>query len=373
MNLAKINLTLSDQPAYRIKQINKDLYQRLIADWSEATSLPDELRRKLAKDCPLEINARVLESKNKRTVKALMVLEDGLKIETVLMRYPKRNSVCVSTQVGCPVGCTFCATGKMGFKRNLTADEIVEQVVFFARYLKPFEEKVSRVVLMGMGEPFLNFEKTIKAIGILNDQQGLAIGARKISVSTVGLANKIRQFSDLNLQSNLALSLHAPTDKLRARLIPIHRQTFLKEIFEAVDYYLSKTKRKVMIEYIMLAGVNDSREQALQLAKLLGKRLVMVNLIRYNSTNHTSEVPPLAVGGVPSTSEVDSEFLRSRSHLGGGSIDSSEVDRSFRPSSQKTIEDFRAALEEAGIEVTQRYSFGTDIAAACGQLAGESA
>lgn len=373
MNLKAMNQVLADQPAYRIMQIKKDLFERLITNWAEATTLPQHLRRELALKCPLNITAKTLVSKNGQTIKALITLEDDLNIEAVLMRYPTRNTVCVSTQVGCPIGCVFCATGKMGLKRNLTVDEIVSQVVFFGRYLKSFGERVTRVVMMGMGEPFLNFDNLVQAIKVLSDPHGSAIGARKISVSTVGLSNKIRAFADIDRQTNLALSLHAPTDELRAKLIPVH--TSLREIIAALDYYLSKTKRKVMIEYVLLAGVNDSQEQAIQLAKLLGKRMVMVNLIRYNPTFIRGVHPRGAHSSFALTSfgrtRPVTPGVGSNKHLGGDSIGFSEVGEIFRPSTQKTIERFKDILEEAGIEVTQRYSFGTDIGAACGQLAGK--
>lgn len=330
MNLSKLPKILANQPSYRLKQIKKEVYANLIQDWEEASSLPLSLRKKLNKECPLTINAQTFISKDKKTIKAVISLTDRLNVETVLMRQKGRHTLCVSTQVGCPLGCLFCATGKMGFKRNLTTDEVVEQVIFFARRLKKSSEKVNRVVFMGMGEPLLNFENTIKAIQILNDQEGFRLGQRKMSLSTIGIPDLIKKFADLKTEVNLAISLHSPEDKLRRGLMPASKQYPLKEILKAVDYYLTKTNRKVMFEYLMIKGVNDQVKWAKKLASLLENRLCMVNLIAYNPTGD------------------------------------------FEPSTQIQIERFKQVLQNQGIETTQRYSFGQDIKAACGQLAVET-
>ncbi len=326
MDLSGLSQILANQPAYRLKQIKKDLYVRLIESWDQATSLPKDLREALEKECPLAINAETFVSKDQRIIKALTTLKDGLEIETVLMRQKNRQTVCVSTQVGCPLGCAFCATGQMGFKRNLTAEEMVEQVIFFDRLLKKSTIRVNHVVFMGMGEPFLNFENLIEAIKIFNEPEGLNIGERKISVSTVGIPEKIRQFADLKLQVNLAISLHAPDDDLRSKTIPINQKYPIAAVMAAVDDYLARTRRKVMFEYLMIKGVNDQPEMADKLARLLRNRLCMVNLIAYNPTGN------------------------------------------FHPSDREQILKFRQILEKQGIEVTQRFSFGRDIKAACGQL-----
>ena len=261
-------------------------------------------------------------------MKAGILLADGLAIETVLMKHTdKRNTICVSSQVGCPLGCEFCETGKMGLKRNLTASEIVEQVLFFARYLKNKNEKVTNIVFMGMGEPFLNWENVKKAIEILNDDNCLGIGARKISISTAGIIEGIEELAEEFPQINLAISLHAPDDELRGKLMPVNKKYPLAKILQAVDEYIKKTNRKVMFEYVMIDGVNDSEEQAKNLSKLLKRPLYMVNLIAYNPTGK------------------------------------------FQPSLPGKIKKFKAILEKAGIFTTQRYRFGTDIEAACGQLA----
>ena len=328
---------MKTEPAYRWKQTKKAIFKDLITDWNEATVLPKNIREKLQKEVPLEIDAEILSSKDKRSIKACIKLEDGLSIETVLMKHTdKRNTVCVSSQVGCPLGCLFCVTGKMGFQRNLNESEIVEQVLFFARLLKKSAQgesasggkKITNIVFMGMGEPFLNWENVKKAINIINDdQEGFGIGARKISISTAGIIERIEKLADEYPQINLAISLHAPDDKLRGKLMPVNKKYPLSKILKIVDEYVKKTNRKVMFEYVMLENINDSERQAQELAKLIKHPLYMVNLIAYNPNGK------------------------------------------FQPSSPEKIKKFKTILETAGIFTTQRYRFGTDIEAACGQLA----
>ncbi|MDD4476792.1 MAG: 23S rRNA (adenine(2503)-C(2))-methyltransferase RlmN [Patescibacteria group bacterium] len=328
MDLSKLDKILKDEKKYRAQQVKRAVFKNLIKDWSEATSLAVILREKLTQECPLEIDARVFISKDGQAIKALIKLKDGLAIESVLMRYKEgRNAICASTQVGCPLGCVFCATGKMGFKRNLDAGEIVEQILFFARYLKERGETIKNVVLMGMGEPFLNYDNVLLATRIINDKDGLNLGIRHISISTAGLTEGIRKLAEENLAVNLAISFHAPDDELRARLMPIGKQYPIEKILSAVDEYIEKTGRKVMFEYVLIKGVNDSDADAKKLAKLMKKKLYMVNLIAYNSTNDFSQSSP---------------------------------ERTAR---------FKEILENEGVSVTERHSFGTDIFAACGQLA----
>ena len=330
MNFTKIEEILKNEPAFRLKQAKKAVFFDLIENWSEATTLSKNLRETLQKEVLLGIEGKIFASKDNRTVKALIELEDGLAIEAVLMKHTdKRNTICVSSQVGCPLGCLFCVTGTMGFKRNLTASEIVEQVLFFARYLKKQKEKITNIVFMGMGEPFLNWENVKKAIQILNDNNCFGVGARKISVSTAGITEGIEKLSQDFPQINLAISLHAPDDELRRELMPIDKKYPLEKVLKSVDKYIEKTNRKVMFEYVMLKGINDSEEQAKRLSKLLNKPLYMVNLIAYNPN---------------------------------GLFESSPAER---------IKKFKAILEKEGIFATQRYRFGTDIEAACGQLAGK--
>ena len=296
--------------------------------------MPLALMKKLCKEFPIEISAESFTSKDKNTVKTLITLEDGLEVETVLMRHKdNRNTVCVSSQVGCPMNCSFCATGKMGFKRNLEIWEILEQTLFFARYLKlssseddNFNNKITNVVFMGMGEPFLNYQNVMGAIKILNDKNGFNLGARHISISTVGVVEGIERLADEDLRINLAISLHAPDNETRSKIMPANKNYPIEKILKAVDEYIKKTNRQVMFEYIMLKNVNDSEEHAIALAKLLKKPLYMVNLIVYNPTGL------------------------------------------FYPSPASQIKKFKEILESEGITVTQRHEFGQDIEGACGQL-----
>lgn len=328
MLLENIASILADEPKFRVKQIYETVFLNLINDWGEATNLPLDLRKKLSRECPIKINAKLFTSAKKSNYKALITLDDGVKIETVLMRHADgRNTVCVSSQVGCPLGCKFCATGRLGFTRNLTPMEIVAQVLFFARMLKKENDRVSNVVIMGMGEPFLNYDNVWQAIRILNDKEGLKIGARKISISTSGIIEGIERMARERLQVNLAISLHAPNNELRSELMPINKNYPLKKVLAAVEKYYKTTNRRVMIEYVMIDGVNDSMQQAEELVKLLPDKKYLVNLIAYNDS------------GV------------------------------FRASPRVKIKKFKSILERAGIEVVERYRFGADIHAACGQLA----
>lgn len=346
MDLSNLEKILELEPKYRVKQAKEAVFKNFISDWSEATFFSKELRDKLTKECPLEIKADVLVSKKPASaegsgeakedaVKARIILKDGLMIESVLMRHRDgRNTVCVSSQVGCPLGCLFCATGKMGFKRNLTVYEIIEQVIFFSRYLKsrghPMStdlERVTNVTYMGMGEPFLNYNNVLESVRILNDYKYFNIGVRSISISTAGIIEGINKLSDDPLHINLAISLHAPNNALREKLMPIDKRYPLPEVLKAVDEYIEKTKRKVMFEYVLIKDVNDSDEHAKELAKIMDKKLYFVNLILYNDT------------GV------------------------------FKASITKRVEAFRAILEKLNIRYTQRHRFGDDIQAACGQFA----
>jgi 23S rRNA (adenine2503-C2)-methyltransferase len=324
MNLTLIEQKLENQPKYRIKQVRKLIFQDLIDDWDKASVLPLELREELKKECPLEIKHKMFDEGD--TLKVLIELEDGLKIESVLMKHTDdRSTVCVSSQVGCPLACSFCATGTMGLKRNLTAEEIVMQVLLFARVCK-----VTNIVFMGMGEPFLNYDNVMSAIRMLNSAEYFNIGSRKISVSTSGIIEGIEKFANEDLQVNLSISLHAPNNKLRSQLMPINKKYSLEKVIEAVDNYIIKTNRKVMFEYLMIVGENDSLECARELALLMKKPLYMVNLIVYNPTGK------------------------------------------FKASDSKTIKKFKDYLEGEGIFTTQRYEFGRGIKAACGQLVVEN-
>jgi 23S rRNA (adenine2503-C2)-methyltransferase len=340
MDLEKIENLLKGELLYRSKQVGKVLYKDLIDNWDDATVLPIKLRKKLKKETPIILDFNTVTSLKGSSIKAVIELKDGLNVESVLMQHSRgRNTVCVSSQVGCPLNCVFCKTGKIGYLRNLNHYEIVEQVLFFSYYLKKVtkptkkigalgtHETVKNIVFMGMGEPFLNYDNVIKAIRFLNDKDKFNIGARHISVSTAGIPNKIKEFSYENLQVNLAVSLNSPDDKIRQKIMPIAQKYPIKEVIDAVKFYIGKTNRRVMFEYIMIKDLNDADALAEQLVKLLGGLLCFINLIPYNGE-----------------------------------------DRDLKPTPRRRIIKFRSILENGGITVTERFRFGEDINAACGQL-----
>lgn len=331
MKLENLEQLLKDEPSYRLSQIKKAIFIDLIDDFSIISSLPKELREKLKQELDLKINAEISKSEKTDTQKVLITLSDGAQIESVLMKYKGgRNTVCVSCQVGCPMNCSFCLTGQMGFKRDLNEFEIIEQVLFFDRLLKKHDEKVKNIVFMGMGEPMLNYENVISAIRILNDKNSFNIGARKISISTCGVVPGIDKLADENIQSNLAISLHAPNDEIRSKIMPVNNKYNIKSILNSIDNYIKKTNRKIMFEYALIEGINDSEENAQELSNIMQNRLYMVNLIKYNDTG------------------------------------------AYRASQTQTIQKFKDILMKNGINVTQRYKFGEEISAACGQLATKS-
>ncbi|HNV96987.1 MAG TPA: 23S rRNA (adenine(2503)-C(2))-methyltransferase RlmN [bacterium] len=331
MNLDKLEKILKGEKSYRLSQIKKAIFIDLIDDFSLISSLPKELREKLNNELDLKIKGYISKSEKTDTQKALINLSDGAQIESVLMRYENdRNTVCVSCQVGCPMNCSFCLTGQMGFKRNLNTFEIIEQVLFFQRLLKKENQSVKNIVFMGMGEPMLNYDNVISAIKILNDKNAFNIGARKISISTCGIVSGINKLADENIQSNLAISLHAPNDEIRTKIMPINKKDNIKSILEAVDNYIKKTNRKVMFEYALIKGINDSEKNAQELSKIMNKKLYMINLIKYNNT------------GI------------------------------YKSPERETIKKFKDILMKNHINVTERYRFGEEINAACGQLATKS-
>lgn len=257
--------------------------------------------------------------------KYLFRLLDGQKIEAVLMYHDYGTSICVSSQVGCNMGCKFCESGRLKKVRNLETYEMVEQLILVTKHA---QTRIDSVVIMGIGEPFDNYDNVINFIKIINNPKTFAIGARHITVSTCGLVPKIREFSNLDLQVNLALSLHAPTDEIRKSIMPIANAYSIDEIMQALDEYYNKTKRRITIEYVMLKDINDSVECAQKLGKLLNGKNAYVNIIAYNETNNIE----------------------------------------YKASDQKTIDIFYDTLKKAGIDVTVRRKFGNNISAACGQL-----
>ncbi len=328
MDLEKLKEVLEGMPAFREKQVKQFLFKNFVEDFDEMLSLPKDLREKLKEKCSLEITAEVFISENGDTVKVLISLTDGARIEAVLMRHEDgRNTACISCQVGCPMGCTFCATGKMGVTRNLTLFEILEQVLFFSRYLKKEGAVVTNVVFMGMGEPMLNYDNVMGFVRILNDKNYFNMGARHISISTCGLIEGIKRLAEEKLQVNLAISLHSPTDEKRGRLMPVNAKYPLAILMETLNDYYEKVGRKIMVEYLMLDGVNDTDEDVEGLHKLLSKERFFINLIMYNPTGM------------------------------------------FSPSLGWNVKRFKDNLEKKGFTVTQRYRYGRGIKAACGQLA----
>ncbi|RME98462.1 MAG: 23S rRNA (adenine(2503)-C(2))-methyltransferase RlmN [Chloroflexi bacterium] len=318
------------EPDFRVKQLETWLYRRHVCDVRQMHNLPKLLRERLAAEFagePLRETA-ALESSDGFTRKLLFALPDGREIEAVLMRYSRRNTLCISTQAGCAMGCPFCATGQMGFMRNLTAGEIVSQVLYFARRLDQQDRRVTNIVFMGMGEPLANYAETWKAIRRLNDPDGFNLGARSMTVSTVGLVPAIRRMSKEPEQVGLAVSLHAPDDALRNRIVPLNRRYPLDTLMQAVRDYISVTRRRVTFEYALMDGQNDSDAQADRLAHLLRGLLCHVNLIPLNPTP-----------GSPWSGSPDARVYA-----------------------------FRDRLQAAGIPTTVRLRRGIDIAAGCGQL-----
>ena len=319
---------LQRQPAYRLKQVKKIIFQNLAGDWQQAANLPQELRTQLRQACPLTIAAKVFQDNDRDVNKALFTLADGAKIEAVLMKHAgQRRTVCVSSQVGCLLGCQFCATAKIGFKRNLTAAEIINQVLFFSRLLQKQQQSVTNIVFMGMGEPLLNTTNVFLAIKILHDPDCLNLGWRHFSISTAGIIPGLEKMAQELPQVNLAVSLHSADERLRSQLMPINKKYPLSALMPAIDAYINQTKRRVMLEYLLIAGVNDSPEDAAKLARLAKRRLCFVNLIVYNPTGD------------------------------------------FEPSPPKKIEQFKEVLTQRRVYFTQRYRFGQEIKAGCGQLA----
>jgi len=321
VDIARLEEALAGQPAYRAGQVWR-WAARGAAGYDAMTDLPAGLRAKLAEEVPFSTLALAHEAHaSDGTVKALFHTHDGRPVEAVLMRYRDgRRSVCVSSQSGCPLTCTFCATGAMKFGRNLTAGEILDQVLHFRRI-----EPVDHLVFMGMGEPLMNLDNVLAAARRLPDA---GITHRRTGISTVGWVPGIRRLAESDVPVRLALSLHAPEDALRSRIMPVNDRHGLPEVLEACEAYYERRRRQVFVEYVMLAGVNDAYGQAVQLAQLLDPKVYKVNLIPFNPT---------------------------------GTV--------YEGSSRGAIAAFQAALEEHGLRATVRLTRGRDIDAACGQLA----
>lgn len=322
------------EKAYRADQIWDWLYTKRVQTFEEMTNLSKDLVALLAESFVLNpLQQRIVQESADGTVKYLFELPDGMLIETVLMRQHYGLSVCVTTQVGCNIGCTFCASGLIKKQRDLTAGEIVSQIMLVQKYFdeRGQDERVSHVVVMGIGEPFDNYANVLNFLRTINDDKGLAIGARHITVSTSGLAHKIRDFADEGIQVNLAVSLHAPNNDLRSSIMRINRAFPLEKLFAAIDYYIKTTNRRVTFEYIMLNEVNDGVKEAKELALLLKdiKKLSYVNLIPYNPVTEHDQ---------------------------------------YSRSPKERVMAFYDTLKKNGVNCVIRQEHGTDIDAACGQL-----
>ena len=322
------------QKKSRAQKVWEYLYRKRVTAFSEMTEVNEECVQLLADNFEIQtLQEHIKQESADGTIKFLFKLQDGNLIETVLMRQKYGLSVCVTTQVGCNIGCSFCASGLLAKSRDLSSGEIVEQIMNVQLHLdkKGLGEAVSHVVVMGIGEPFDNFENLLDFIKVIKDDKGLAIAARRITVSTSGLADKLIEFTDKGLQVNLAVSLHAPNNELRTRIMKINRAIPIEKLMKAMEYYVDKTNRRITIEYILLRDVNDHKQEAEQLVDLLrplGQK-VYVNLIPYNPVDEHSQ---------------------------------------YQRSEQESVLSFYDTLKKGGVNCKIRQEHGTDIDAACGQL-----
>lgn len=323
-------------PNFRIKQVQEALFKKGISSWDEATSLPADLRENLKENTPLLCFkvSQIICSKKDKVAKALLTLHDGLQIETVLLKPQDSWSVCISSQVGCAMHCSFCSTGKMGFKRDLTQEEITDQVLMWYQYIhkEKLGERIGSVVFMGMGEPLLNYLNVVRAARELSSADFLNIGARHISISTSGIADKLHKLAVDLPQANLALSLHNADNDERSKLMPVNRKFDLEDLKKALEEYIAMTGRQVFLEYAVIENVNSRPEHIRKLAdwiySIKDNYLLHVNLIACN--------------------------------LGRG-----------EKTEDRVVKEFASGLKAMGIGVTIRKSMGNDILAACGQLASQ--
>lgn len=321
-------LTEREQPKFRAGQIVNWVFQRRVTDFAKMTDLPKSLRHQLADTFQILVTtASATVTSADGTDKLLVQLPDGGEVECVLLRDGNRRSICVSSQVGCAMGCVFCASGLDGVDRNLTTGEILEQMLLLQGRLAE-EERLSHIVMMGMGEPLANLDRVLAALDLARNPDGLGISPRRITISTVGLPASIDRLARSGIPYNLAVSLHAPNDELRSRLVPVNRKIGIDAVLEAADRYFESCGRRLTFEYVLLGGVNDNEQEAMELVHLLRKRTVMLNVIPYNP-----------VSGLPYTTP-----------------------------SKRSIAQFRQTLESGGVNVKFRQRKGSEIDAACGQL-----
>jgi 23S rRNA (adenine2503-C2)-methyltransferase len=317
-----------DQKPFRAGQIIHWVFHRRVMDFDQMSDLPKSLRTELAESFRLRVTdvAAAVESKD-GTDKLLIRLPDGGEVECVLLRDGARRSICVSSQVGCAMGCVFCASGLDGVDRNLTTGEILEQMLLLQSRLDQ-EERLSHIVMMGMGEPLANLDRVLGALEMARSDEGLGISPRRITISTVGLPSAIDRLAANNVPYNLAVSLHAPNDQLRTQLVPVNDKIGIQAVLDAADRYFDSSGRRLTFEYVLLGGVNDSEGEARQLVKLLKNRTVLLNVIPYNPVDGLPYVTP----------------------------------------SKRSIAQFRKTLEAGGVNVKFRQRKGSEIDAACGQL-----
>ena len=330
VSLDELKQWLADhgQPTFRAKQIVHWVFQRRVTDFDQMSDLPKSLRADLAADFRIRVTGQsALTESSDGTDKLLVRLPDGGEVECVLLRDGARRSICVSSQVGCAMGCVFCASGLDGVDRNLTTGEILEQMLLLQSRL-PDDERLSHIVMMGMGEPLANLDRVLGALDVAKSPDGLGISPRRITISTVGLPPAIDRLAKTGIPYNLAVSLHAPNEQLRSELVPVNAKVGMQAVLDAADRYFDSSGRRLTFEYVLLGGVNDSRENAIELARLLRDRTVLLNVIPYNP-----------VEGLP-----------------------------YKTPSSQSIAQFRQVLEEGGINVKFRQRKGSDIDAACGQL-----
>jgi 23S rRNA (adenine2503-C2)-methyltransferase len=340
-----------EAPAYRYDQVCEHLFKRPALPISRSTVLPAATRDALEERGASCLTVSASRTAKDRTTKLLLTAADGASFEMVIMRYRQRNTACISSQVGCPVGCAFCATGRSGFERNLSTAEIVDQARIACAVLGEEGARLSNIVYMGMGEPLLNMQAVLNSIAIITSPRGLRIGHRSISVSTVGIPAGIRRLARAEPQVNLALSLHASDERTRASLIPDTHRHPLSKILEAAWDHFDTAHRKILVEYVLLDRINDSTTDARRLAALLRGHVVTVNLLTWNPVSSSGEISD----------------TRGR----GPSPPSSRL-TTFRPSNAAAVAAFRNSLVAAGVEAVVRQSRGDSIDAACGQLAGQS-
>jgi len=316
------------QPGFRAKQIHHWVFQRRATDFAEMSDLPKSLREQLQRSFRIQVTEQAAAvTSSDGTEKLLVSLPAGGEVECVLLRDGTRRSICVSSQVGCAMGCVFCASGLDGVDRNLTTGEILEQMLLLQARL-PEDERLSHIVMMGMGEPLANLDRVLRALDVARSGDGLGISPRRITISTVGLPPAIDRLAAGGVPYNLAVSLHAPNDDLRSELVPVNRKIGVDAVLDAADRYFDSSGRRLTFEYVLLGGVNDSDEYARQLASLLRKRTALLNVIPYNPVEGLPYVTP----------------------------------------SKRSIANFREILETGGVNVKFRQRKGGEIDAACGQL-----